>query len=367
MTHFRYQNWYLLAMLALLRPLEVSSSSDQMSGLRLGSDDDDPHIASTTLSRRRLSTTSLQCTTPDQQYYHAKFTVRTEVDGLRACTQLEADELRDTLDLHFDQLAAYDEQLGPIEMLRNGPSCDSTGRRRLNTPPNETQAAVLESSPTTANRQLGLLRTGYFFQGDGACRYCRGDTSDQRRRLTGNAPTFISIHTDQFPNEMSWNIKTTSGQVLFSGSNYALKNHAYMQTVYLNAGQHYVFNMNDSYGDGWCCTHGRGGAFVFAGTGPSEMQLINIGNEYANFGAGKSIPFTAVSEGLTAQQREALDPNYVAHSAFPLLEEQYSNYISFYLQQKYHMDTTHCLYGTYPDVYVDFDPISQSSSQSVCP
>ena len=73
--------------------------------------------------------------------------------------------------------------------------------------------------------------------------------------LTGT-PVFISIQTDQYGNETSWEITTSGGQLVESGGNYD-SNSEYDIVVGLEDGD-YTFTIYDSYGDGMCCAYGQG-------------------------------------------------------------------------------------------------------------
>ena len=64
---------------------------------------------------------------------------------------------------------------------------------------------------------------------------------------------------DNYPAETSWNIKNSANQVVASGGNYtsAQQNTTVTVNLCLPNGC-YTLTMNDSYGDGICCSYGNG-------------------------------------------------------------------------------------------------------------
>ena len=80
----------------------------------------------------------------------------------------------------------------------------------------------------------------------------------------GNEIT-VSIDTDNYGGEMTWNITNSSGVVVSSGGPYPNSSQqTYTITECLPSGT-YTFNWYDSWGDGWCCTYGFGGYTVNQG------------------------------------------------------------------------------------------------------
>ena len=66
----------------------------------------------------------------------------------------------------------------------------------------------------------------------------------------------MTLLTDNYGSETSWNVKNAAGQTVESGSGYA-NNTTYNFSWTLPAGN-YTFTINDSYGDGICCSYGQG-------------------------------------------------------------------------------------------------------------
>jgi endonuclease I len=96
-----------------------------------------------------------------------------------------------------------------------------------------------------------------------------------------SAGTF-SITTDNYGSETSWSIVNSSSSTLNSGSGYSSST-SYSENVCLDDGD-YVFTIDDSYGDGICCSYGSG-----------SYNLVVAGNNVAsggNFGTSESTSFT---------------------------------------------------------------------------
>jgi endonuclease I len=103
-----------------------------------------------------------------------------------------------------------------------------------------------------------------------------------------SAGTF-SLKTDNYGSETSWSIVNSSSSTLNSGSGYSSST-SYSENVCLDDDD-YVFTIDDSYGDGICCSYGSG-----------SYNLVVAGNTVASggsFGSSESTSFTigAVSGG----------------------------------------------------------------------
>ncbi|MEL7531430.1 MAG: T9SS type A sorting domain-containing protein, partial [Bacteroidota bacterium] len=104
----------------------------------------------------------------------------------------------------------------------------------------------------------------------------------------------ISITLDNYPAETSWTITNDGGTIVASGSGYSGNGSSVSETVCLDDGC-YDFTINDSYGDGICCSYGNGsytvtadGASVASGGafGSSETTNFCLGGG----GGGGSCP-----------------------------------------------------------------------------
>lgn len=111
----------------------------------------------------------------------------------------------------------------------------------------------------------------------------------------GNSTVVLTLVTDQYGSETSWTLKDGSGTTVASGSGYG-NNTTYTETFSLPAGC-YDFTINDSYGDGICCTYGNGsysldeGSTTLASGGSftsSETKNFCVTNESASLNESAS-------------------------------------------------------------------------------
>ena len=94
--------------------------------------------------------------------------------------------------------------------------------------------------------------------------------------------TTVTINTDNYGNETSWALRTTTGQTIGGGSNYA-NNQSFVSEFCLTEGD-YTFVIDDTYGDGICCSYGNG-SYVIEANG---VELISGGE----FGTSETRTFT---------------------------------------------------------------------------
>lgn len=112
----------------------------------------------------------------------------------------------------------------------------------------------------------------------------------------------VTINTDNYGSETTWTLLNSSGGTVGSGGPYA-NNSSFTETFCL-PDDCYEFTINDSYGDGICCSFGNGsysvtadGATVASGGdfGSSEVTEFSTGSASCNSGppACPSIDFNA--------------------------------------------------------------------------
>lgn len=95
----------------------------------------------------------------------------------------------------------------------------------------------------------------------------------------------LTLNFDNFPEETSWELKTTGGAVITSGGNYdGNANSTVTQTISIPYGN-YVFTISDTFGDGICCGQGNGSYTLHDELG----NILASGGEY---GAGESTNIT---------------------------------------------------------------------------
>ncbi|WP_299180566.1 reprolysin-like metallopeptidase [uncultured Aquimarina sp.] len=114
----------------------------------------------------------------------------------------------------------------------------------------------------------------------------------------------LSITLDNYPEETSWQIINSNNQVIASGGTYGSQpdGSTISITECLDAGS-YTFTINDSYGDGICCSYGNGSYILSAGSttlasggsfGGSESTTFSVGGT----ARGPEIESFTTTEGL---------------------------------------------------------------------
>jgi hypothetical protein len=89
----------------------------------------------------------------------------------------------------------------------------------------------------------------------------------------------LELHTDNAPQQTTWDLKNSSGIVVDSGGPFTLSNHSYVDTVHLNNGEGcYTFTIYDSGGNGLCCSNGNGGYELLSSTGSMIRQGGTFGS-----------------------------------------------------------------------------------------
>ena len=90
----------------------------------------------------------------------------------------------------------------------------------------------------------------------------------------------VEIKTDNYPTETSWTLTGNSGNVYqtISQGFYTNANTVYFDTIHCVTDSCLVFNMNDSYGDGICCSFGQGYYKIFQ----SDGTLLTSGGQFTS-------------------------------------------------------------------------------------
>lgn len=110
-----------------------------------------------------------------------------------------------------------------------------------------------------------------------------GDLPDDTNCTVGT----LSLITDNYGSETSWQITNNNSTIVSSGSNYS-NNTNYSEAVCLDEGT-YTFTINDTYGDGICCSVGLGSYSLSIG----GNEIISGGD----FTSSESTNFTINSDG----------------------------------------------------------------------
>lgn len=110
--------------------------------------------------------------------------------------------------------------------------------------------------------------------------------------------TTVTLNTDNYGSETSWQLRTAAGTTLGGGSNLA-NNQTYTDEFCLNEGD-YNFVITDSYGDGICCQYGQGSYSIAT----AEETLASGGQ----FGSSETKTFTI--ETATTPGNPSVDEYY---------------------------------------------------------
>ncbi|XOV80851.1 MAG: endonuclease [Aestuariibacter sp.] len=116
----------------------------------------------------------------------------------------------------------------------------------------------------------------------------------------------VTINTDNYGYETSWEITDTSSAQVAAGSGYG-NSSSYQETVCLEDGN-YQFIISDSYGDGMCCSYGNGsydvsiagqsvasgGSFAY-----SESTSFTVGSSGGGGGSGDLESYYSSTSGLS--------------------------------------------------------------------
>lgn len=172
--------------------------------------------------------------------------------------------------------------------------------------------------------------------------------------------TAVALTTDNYGSETSWQITNSQSAIVASGSGYA-NNSSYSETLCLVDGS-YLFTINDTYGDGICCTVGSGqysvvfnGATLASGGsfGASESSSFTLG---ATSGGGSKdlSAYYASAQGLTGYSLKSALYNIIkGHTS-----QGYSALWTFY--NAYERDSYYENDGSILDIYSENPAASDS-------
>ncbi|MEZ4685120.1 MAG: fibronectin type III domain-containing protein [Bacteroidia bacterium] len=102
----------------------------------------------------------------------------------------------------------------------------------------------------------------------------------------------VSILTDNYPSETTWELRNSGGTLVGSGGPYGSSGTVYDQTLCLPAGC-YDFTIFDSYGDGICCAYGTGSYSVTSGGSTLASGGAFASSETSNICVGGAIAHEA--------------------------------------------------------------------------
>ncbi|MDA0945684.1 MAG: S8 family serine peptidase [Bacteroidetes bacterium] len=90
-----------------------------------------------------------------------------------------------------------------------------------------------------------------------ACNYDPAALIDDGSCILGGEDLTVTLLTDNYPGETTWSVTNANGETVASGGPYSTPGTEIVEQVCIDAGC-YVFTINDSFGDGMCCSWGVG-------------------------------------------------------------------------------------------------------------
>ena len=131
-----------------------------------------------------------------------------------------------------------------------------------------------------------------------------------------NENVILTIVTDRYPRETSWTLKNASGTTVASraAGTYTTRYATYNHTFSGLAAGDYTFTINDTYGDGMCCTYGNGSYTLKSGS-TTVVSGGNYGSSQSTtycINASSNVNYSAVQdfgEEVKEVQHFKISPN----------------------------------------------------------
>lgn len=126
-------------------------------------------------------------------------------------------------------------------------------------------------------------------------------TNNSKSQAFSISPNYVTtnvvytLQRDKYASETTWNLKNSAGAVVYSGGPYqdaSTLPAVITQTFVVNADECYTFTINDSYGDGICCSSQGGSGYYNLKTSSGTVMVSGT-----NFGSSASTKF-AVNQAL---------------------------------------------------------------------
>jgi endonuclease I len=135
----------------------------------------------------------------------------------------------------------------------------------------------------------GVLASGGNFSSTETKTFTVGNVTPPPPSCTETLAT-LNLTTDNYGSETSWQLTNSSGTVLYTGSGYS-SNSNYNEEFCLSEGD-YTFTINDSYGDGICCSYGNGSYAIVSGgnTLVSGGSFTSVESKGFTIGSGGGDP-----------------------------------------------------------------------------
>jgi len=126
----------------------------------------------------------------------------------------------------------------------------------------------------------------------------------------------VDIRTDNYPTETDWKVVSkTTGQTVASRNEYAENGKDYPSEAICVPDDLYTFTINDSYGDGICCSYGAGSYSVMY-----DSELVGSGGSFEN---SEKFDFGGIScpTGQTTLDVAVLTDNYPGETTWNVKNE----------------------------------------------
>merc|ERR1712194_344633 len=114
----------------------------------------------------------------------------------------------------------------------------------------------------------------------------------------GNKTVVLELKTDTYPGETAWDIKNSSGDKVYDGSEYSMNNETHLIDMCLAPGE-YNFTITDSFGNGICCGINGNGGYILKVDGTE----VACGGD---FGSGETQTFTVSAQPTAPKSPAAL-------------------------------------------------------------
>ena len=169
----------------------------------------------------------------------------------------------------------------------------------------------------------------------------------------------ISILTDGYGSETTWEIIAEDGTIVGSGGPYS-NNTQYNETAFVGVGC-YSFALYDSYGDGMCCTNGVGQVLVTDASGNlifqgDPMNLQNFSEILTYFSSGTPVPGCIDSTALNYDPLANIDDGSCVYPIYGCTDS-----LAFNFNPLADIDDGSCLYCDLLTNIVSSSPSSPSA------
>tara|TARA_Y100000589_G_scaffold328993_1_gene374414 strand:- start:1057 stop:4500 length:3444 start_codon:yes stop_codon:yes gene_type:complete len=170
-----------------------------------------------------------------------------------------------------------------------------------------------------------------------ACNYDQDAIIDDGSCIIGGSGVSISVLTDNYPGETSWQISSLEG-IVASGGVYSTAFTLYEELLCLEDGC-YSFTINDSWGDGICCEYGEGYYEINSGGVVIAYGGDFLNNETVMFCVGESEMGCTDASACNYSPNAVMDDGSCNYDCIGCTDQEACNYDSTAIQ-----DSGDCVY-----------------------